>query len=330
MCSILACKDTSLIFCMSLHSATVYNDIIFLNRPPSHLGPGTVLSVGSALRLPLTQPQQPSSESESPIPEKENLNTVEDENENPPSSQTEHTASVSMFGSGIEVPSFADLAKDTSASGFGQNVEGFKFSGVGQKVFSPDAAEDPENETDIHFKPIVTLPEVANVVKSWDDDADILFCQRCKLYRFDDQGQWKERGVGELKIMKHHVTRKVKLIMRRDQILKICCNHSLTPDMKVTPMETSDKACTWFTSADYSEEEVRPEKLSAKFKSVQIVNEFMEIFDRCKAELVSSVEGDEGAEGSGESVGENESQENREGSEGKKGSEEHGQTERAE
>lgn len=29
-----------------------------------------------------------------------------------------------------------------------------------------------------------------------------LFCHRAKLYRFD-AGQWKERGIGEMKIMQH-------------------------------------------------------------------------------------------------------------------------------
>ena len=70
---------------------------------------------------------------------------------------------------------------------------------------------------------IVTLSEAVKV-KSWDKDADVMFSQRAKLFRFDsDSSQWKERGVGELKIMKHHHTQKVKLVMQPDQILKLCC-----------------------------------------------------------------------------------------------------------
>ena len=128
--------------------------------------------------------------------------------------------------------SFADLAGSGSTSSFltlGRKEEGFQFSGVGQQLFSSEtsrAHEDPENEADIHFQPVVSLPEAVKL-KSWDEDADTMFCQRSKLYRFDlDKNVWKERGVGELKIMRHRNTGQVKLIMRRDQVLKICCNHT--------------------------------------------------------------------------------------------------------
>ena len=50
-------------------------------------------------------------------------------------------------------------------------------------------------------------------------------CRRAKLFRFDkDTNQWKERGTGEVKILKS-VEDKLRLLMRRDGTLKICCNH---------------------------------------------------------------------------------------------------------
>ena len=276
----------------------------------------TPVSVNSPLSprmcLPLIQPDAVTEEKESVVVEK-------DRPKSPPKPPT--------FGSGSSATaslSFAALASGGSTSGFLSNEqkrEGFQFSG--EKLFSGDATgdEDPENEVDIHFQPIVSLLE-AMVVKSWDEEADTLFCRWCKLCRFD-QGQWKERGIGDLKIMKHRDTGKVKLIMRRDQILKLCCNHSLTVDMKVTQMATSEKACTWFTTADYSEEVVRPEKLSAKFKTAQILKEFMETFDKCKVDLLGITEGSgevrEELEGEGgkESEGEKSTDEVEEGGNGK-------------
>lgn len=50
--------------------------------------------------------------------------------------------------------------------------------------------------------------------------------RKAKLYRFDKDGnQWKERGAGTVKFLKHKETGKVRLIMRQSKTLKICANH---------------------------------------------------------------------------------------------------------
>lgn len=52
-------------------------------------------------------------------------------------------------------------------------------------------------------------------------------CRRAKLFRFDKgAGEWKERGTGELKMLQHNVTHKIRIVMRRDKTLKICANHA--------------------------------------------------------------------------------------------------------
>ena len=48
-----------------------------------------------------------------------------------------------------------------------------------------------------------------------EEDETRLFCERVKLYRMaGDSGEWKERGVGELKILRHNVTAKYRVLMR--------------------------------------------------------------------------------------------------------------------
>lgn len=55
--------------------------------------------------------------------------------------------------------------------------------------------------------------------------ADFL-SRRAKLFRFDrDSKAWKERGTGDVKLLKHKETGKVRLVMRRDKTLKVCANH---------------------------------------------------------------------------------------------------------
>lgn len=54
----------------------------------------------------------------------------------------------------------------------------------------------------------------------------LVICRKSKLYRFVKEGnQWKERGVGVVKLLKHKETGKVRLVMRQNKTLKICANH---------------------------------------------------------------------------------------------------------
>ena len=101
-----------------------------------------------------------------------------------------------------------------------------------------------------HFEPLLSLPLMEDN-KSGEEDEIVLFSHRAKLYRFNSN-QWKERGVGEMKILKHKVTGKVRLLMRRDQILKLCCNHYVTVNMSFKVI--GPKQLAWYTSCDFQME----------------------------------------------------------------------------
>ncbi|CAI9786033.1 unnamed protein product [Fraxinus pennsylvanica] len=75
-----------------------------------------------------------------------------------------------------------------------------------------------------HVAPIVKLQEVA--VTTGEENEDFFLDMKAKLYRFDNEGsQWKERGVGTLKLLKHKESGKIKLVTRHNKTLKICANH---------------------------------------------------------------------------------------------------------
>lgn len=47
----------------------------------------------------------------------------------------------------------------------------------------------------------------------------MVFCNRAKLYRYDGPTkQWKERGIGDFKILHDPVTAKYRLLQRREQV----------------------------------------------------------------------------------------------------------------
>ncbi|KAL6556691.1 Ran-binding protein 1 c [Orobanche gracilis] len=87
---------------------------------------------------------------------------------------------------------------------------------------SKTAADD--EDTGAQIAPIIKLQEVA--VSTGEENEDVLLDLKAKLYRFDKEGnQWKERGVGTVKLLKHKETGKIRLVMRQSKTLKICANH---------------------------------------------------------------------------------------------------------
>ena len=53
-----------------------------------------------------------------------------------------------------------------------------------------------------------------------------LSARRAKMFRMDkESNEWKERGTGDVKFLKHKGSGKIRLLMRRDKTHKICANH---------------------------------------------------------------------------------------------------------
>ena len=52
-----------------------------------------------------------------------------------------------------------------------------------------------------------------------------------------DNKEWKERGVGDIKILHHPQKKTYRILLRRDQIHKIACNHYINTDQKLEPMQ---------------------------------------------------------------------------------------------
>ncbi|GLT43221.1 hypothetical protein SLA2020_171880 [Shorea laevis] len=101
---------------------------------------------------------------------------------------------------------------------------------------------------------------------------------KSKLYRYDKDGkEWKERGAGTVKLLKHIETSKVRLVMRQSKTFKICANHYVLPTMTVQEYDGNDKSCVWHAT-DFADGELKDEFFCIRFASVKDCKDFMKIF----------------------------------------------------
>ena len=99
-----------------------------------------------------------------------------------------------------------------------------------------------------------------------EEKEEQMFKMRAKLFRFDrDSKDWKERGTGDVRLLKHKENQKTRLVMRRDKTLKVCANHYVVPDMKLSPNVGSDRSWVWNAAADVSEGEPEAFTLAIRF-----------------------------------------------------------------
>lgn len=253
----------------------------------------------SAQETPSTDNQTPPSGSASSFLKSIADKHKEKENVSSPSvGQTEQDQNPLISGK-TSTFSFADLAKSTGGDfQFGQSDPNFKgFSRAGEQVFSTPTKADATNELedddmykteendDIQFEPVVQMPDKVDLVTG-EEDEQVLYSQRLKLFRFDlDTSQWKERGVGILKFLKNTSNGRLRVLMRREQVLKVCANHWITTTMNLKPLAGSDKAWIWMAN-DFSDGDAKLEQLAAKFKTPELAEEFKEKFEECQRLLL--------------------------------------------
>ncbi|KAG2541522.1 ran-binding protein 1 homolog c-like [Panicum virgatum] len=161
------------------------------------------------------------------------------------------------------------------------------------------AAGGEDEDTGAQVAPIVKLEEVA--ITTGEEDEDVLLDMKAKLYRFDKEGnQWKERGTGTVKLLKHKETSKVRLVMRQAKTLKICANHLVVATTKMQEHAGSDKSCVWH-ALDFADGELKEEMFAIRFGSVENCKKFKDTVEEIadqqgKNEEKESVEASSAAE----------------------------------
>jgi len=186
-----------------------------------------------------------------------------------------------IFGTNNAVPQLFGGSKPAVL--FGSQIP--KPAGTGEDGDGEDGNANPEEyEPQVDFRPLVVLQEVE--VKTGEEDEEVLFKERCKLFRYSsDTKEWKEKGVGEIKILRHKETSAHRVLMRRDQVLKLCANHRILPEIKLEL--ANEKQIRWSTN-DYSENEAKHEILLAKFRHEDEAQRFKAEFEKAQTQYSSS------------------------------------------
>jgi hypothetical protein len=126
--------------------------------------------------------------------------------------------------------------------------------------------------------------EAPSSVETVDSDSaeEKLFGEKAMLYRFDKAANdWKDRGVGFMKILKHPESGRCRVLMRRHQTFRVCANHYVLPNMVLRPM--GDKAVLWHAT-DFADGKPSEDTLSVKFKSAEIAAQFKAAFEAARAQ----------------------------------------------
>ena len=144
---------------------------------------------------------------------------------------------------------------------------------------------EPSNADSIYFQPVVPLPPKIEV-KTGEEEENVLHTFRARLFRFCDN-EWKERGVGEIKILESRDSNRIRLLMRRDTIFKVCLNQSITKDLKLD-LKDDKKSITW-SAIDYSEDTPIPQIFLLRLKNADIAQQFLRAVESTKSLLVSEV-----------------------------------------
>jgi len=148
---------------------------------------------------------------------------------------------------------------------------------------TPEKVDKEEEHYDPFYPPIVSLPLVE--VRPGEEGEVEVFKRRAKLYRYASESEppeWKERGTGDVRIMKREEAQSARILMRREKTLKVCANHHITPWMDMRPNCGNKKAWVWKTQADFADEEPKQETLAIKFGNEANSQKFFEAFEEMR------------------------------------------------
>lgn len=135
----------------------------------------------------------------------------------------------------------------------------------------------------------------------------ITIFRRGKLYVFGetllDKGtgtkSWKERGVGDFKLLKHRESNRIRALMRQEKTLKLLVNHFVDPRITLTPNVSNEKSWVW-VAFDFSEGKLEETTFAIRVSTPEIAKEFKAAFESAQQEMKKLLAGADATEGKDE------------------------------
>ena len=146
---------------------------------------------------------------------------------------------------------------------------------------------------------MVQLDEVE--VKTHEEDEEVIFKMRSKLFRFTEtllnkgsgKKEWIERGVGEVKLLKHRESSMIRALMRQEKTMKIIMNHVVDPRIVLEPNVGSDRSWVW-SAFDFSEGDLVEEIFAIRFGNAENATKFKEAFSEAQTAMAALKGGEDG------------------------------------
>lgn len=170
---------------------------------------------------------------------------------------------------------------------------------------TPKADEPPkkeetvkEEESTATFEPVVKLEEVE--VKSGEEDEEVVCAFRSKLFIFGEtlldvgtgKKSWRERGIGEAKILRHKEHSRIRFLMRQEKTMKVIANHAIDPRISLEPNAGSDRSWVW-SCFDFAEGELKETVFALRFPDTEIANDFKGKYEEAQKEMDSLLKGED-------------------------------------
>lgn len=132
------------------------------------------------------------------------------------------------------------------------------------------------------WEPSITL-QVLDSHETGEENEKEIYSQRSKLYRFRE-GEWKERGLGEARLLRSKASGRVRFLLRQEKTGKVVANHYVVDHKPLCDLRKnadSDKIWVWLAQ-DFSDGEAQAEELALKFGTSELAGKFKEAFEDAK------------------------------------------------
>lgn len=110
---------------------------------------------------------------------------------------------------------------------------------------------------------------------------------------------WKERGIGDARILRHREHQRLRFLMRQEKTMKVIANHALDPRIQLEPNAGSDRSWVW-SCYDFAEGELEEKVFALRFSNSEVANEFKESYEKYQKEMEKVLAGEDTPDESGE------------------------------